>query len=142
MDPLEPVVAETRVPATPKDSFVAFTAQMDQWWDPGLSADPATFSTLEIDPDGEVASLHDDDRRHAWGRVTEWAPGSAYAQDIWLDHPEGHATSLRVTFTDDDGGGTLVRLEHGGWSAGTAPLRETWERWPALLERYAAHASR
>ncbi|QZY28046.1 SRPBCC domain-containing protein [Nocardioides coralli] len=141
MDPLEPVVAEARVPATPREAFIAFTAHMDQWWDANLTADPATFTSIEIDPDGEVASLHDDDERHVWGRVTTWEPGAAYAQDFWLGHSPDDATTLRVAFDEDDGG-TRVRLEHAGWTAATADVRDQFTAWPELLERYAAHASR
>ena len=37
---LDPIVAETRVPVTPTEAFVGFTAQMGEWWDPMLTPDP------------------------------------------------------------------------------------------------------
>ena len=47
---------------------------------------------------------------------------------------------LDVSFTDGDGG-TLVRLEHGGWAAGSEEVREKYTHWGDLLRRYAAHVS-
>ena len=136
---LEPIVAEVTVPVSPTEAFVGFTAQMGEWWDPLLSPDPPTFTGIAIDPDGDVTMVHGDDH-YAWGRVREWDPIGRYSQDFWLDHAEQSPTSLEVRFTDGDVG-TLVRLEHGGWSEGTAHVREKFAHWDRLLERYAAHLS-
>jgi hypothetical protein len=135
----EPIVAEVTVPVTTTEAFVGFTAQMGEWWDPMLSADPATFSGISIDPGGPVASLHGDEE-HVWGRVTAWDPTGHYSQEFWLGHAEGEATTLDVTFTEVPGG-TLVRLEHGGWHEGSDGLRAKYTHWDDLLRRYEAHVS-
>jgi hypothetical protein len=140
MDPLPPIVAEAMVPLPPRTAFLAFTAHMGEWWDPVLSPDPATFTGVDIDPDGEVALRHGGSR-HVWGEVTTWDPPSAYAQTFWLGHTPDHPTTLSVTFREA-AEGTHVRLEHGGWTEATAGLREKYTHWDDLMTRYAAHAAR
>ncbi|WP_297618121.1 SRPBCC domain-containing protein [Nocardioides sp.] len=137
---LDPIVAEVTVPVTPTEAFVGFTAQMGEWWDPILSPDAATFTGIAIDPDGPVEMVHGD-QQYVWGRVREWDPIGRYAQDFWLGHAEEEPTTLDVTFTDAEGGGTLVRLVHGGWAAGSEEIRAKYTHWDQLLERYAAHVS-
>ena len=136
---LDPIVAEVTVPVTPTEAFVGFTAQMGEWWDPALSPDAATYSGISIDPDGPVATVHGDEE-YVWGRVTRWDPIGHYTQEFWLGHAEEHPTTLDVTFTEVPGG-TLVRLEHGGWTEGTEGVRARYTHWDDLLRRYAAHVS-
>ncbi len=136
---LDPIVAEVIVPVSPTEAFVGFTAQMGEWWDPLMSPDPPTFTSIAIDPGGDVAMVHGGDH-YAWGRVTEWDPSGRYSQDLWLGHAEEAPTTLEVTFTDGDAG-TRVHLEHGGWARGSEDIRETYTHWDRLLERYAAHLS-
>ena len=134
---LAPIVAEVTVPGSPTTAFVGFTAQMGEWWDPLLTPDAATFTGIEIDPDGEVAMRHGDER-YVWGRVTTWDPSGHYAQDFWLGHGSQEPTHLDVRFTED-GRTTRVRLEHSGWAADSESVREKYAHWPDLLQRYAAH---
>ena len=136
---LDPVVAEITVPVTPTEAFVGFTAQMGEWWDPQITPDPATFTGIAIDPQGDVALVHGDEQ-YVWGRVREWDPGTRYTQDFWLGHAEEDPTTLDVSFTEADGG-TRVRVKHSGWSEGSEAIRENYTHWSALLERYAAHVS-
>jgi hypothetical protein len=136
----EPIVAEVTVPVTPTEAFVGFTAQMGEWWDPMLSPDPATFSSIAIDPDGPVETVHDDDERYTWGRVTKWDPLGRLTMDFWLGHAQEQPTTLDVTFTEVPEG-TLVRLEHGGWAEGSDEVRAKYTHWDGLLARYAAHVS-
>ena len=136
---LEPVLASVTVPATPTEAFVGFTAQMGEWWDPLLTPDAATFSGVEIDPEGEVAMLHGP-ARHVWGRVVTWEPLGHYAQEAWLGHDEAHPTRLDVRFEEVEGG-TRVDLEHSGWTETNREAREQVAQWADLLERYAAHVS-
>jgi len=140
-EPLAPLVVETVVPVSPKEAFVAFTARMDQWWDVLLTPDAASFTGIEIDPKGGDVSMRHGDERHVWGRVTTWEPDRVYAQDFWLGHDSAHPTTLTVTFREE-GDDTRVRLEHGGWTEATAPVREKYTHWRALLERYAAYVAR
>jgi hypothetical protein len=136
---LDPIVATITVPATPTEAFVGFTAQMGEWWDPLLTPDPATWSSVEIDPEGDVAMVHGSDR-HVWGRVIGWDPLGHYTQDFWLGHPKEHPTRLDVRFHEVEDG-TRVELEHSGWTEATAEAREKFTHWDDLLQRYAAHVS-
>ena len=78
--PLDPITVDTFVPVTPTQAFVGFTAQMGEWWDPMLTPDPPTFSSIEIDPEGDVATVHTDGERYVWGRVTTWEPLGHFGQ--------------------------------------------------------------
>jgi fermentation-respiration switch protein FrsA (DUF1100 family) len=137
---LEPIVAEITVPVAPALAFVGFTAQMGEWWDPMLSPDPPTYSSIAIDPNGPVEIVHDDDQRYTWGHVTTWDPLGHLVMDFWLGHDQAEPTQLDVRFTDE-GSGTRVHLEHGGWAEGSEQVRAKYTHWDDLLARYAAHVS-
>jgi hypothetical protein len=137
--PLDPIVAETVVPVTLTQAFVGFTAQMGEWWDPMLTPDPPTFTGISIEPDGDVAMVHEDDE-YVWGRVTDWDPIGRYRQEFWLSMDQSTATVLDVRFIEE-GQGTRVRLSHEGWREGQEDLREKFGHWDDLLARYAAHVS-
>ena len=137
---LDPIVAEVSVPVTPTEAFVGFTAQMGEWWDPMLTPDPPTFTNIAVDPEGPIAMVHGDEE-YVWGRVLDWDPIGLYRQEFWLGHAEQSPTVLEVRFTEAEGGGTLVHLEHGGWDADSAEVRATYTQWDQLLARYAAHVS-
>lgn len=136
---LDPITAETVVPVSPTQAFVGFTAQMGEWWDPMLTPDPPTFTSIEIDPEGDVATVHGPER-YVWGRVTAWDPLGHYAQDFWLGHEQAEPTHLDVRFTDE-GSGTRVTLTHSGWTDASAEVRARYSHWDALLARFAAHVS-
>ena len=139
--PLDPIVAVVTLPVPATEAFVGFTAQMGEWWDPMISPEPATFTSIAVDPEGDVAMVHGDEQ-YAWGRVTTWEPPTRYVQDFWLGHAEEAPTTLAVTFEEDGTGpSTEVRLEHGGWADGSEELRENYTHWDALLARFAAHVS-
>ncbi|WP_322919560.1 SRPBCC domain-containing protein [Nocardioides renjunii] len=136
---LDPIVAEVTVPVTTTEAFVGFTAQMGEWWDPMLTPDPAGYTGIAIDPDGPVASVHGDEQ-YVWGRVVGWDPIGHYTQEFWLGHAEEEPTTLDVTFTEAPEG-TLVHLEHRGWTEGSEDVRARYTHWDDLLRRYAAHVS-
>ena len=137
--PPDPIVAVVTVPVQATVAFVGFTAQMGEWWDPMLTPDPATYSSIEIDPEGDVATVHAGER-YVWGRVTTWEPLGHYGQEFWLGHEQTQPTQLDVTFTEE-GDGTRVRLEHSGWAEGSEDVRARYTNWDHLLGRFAAHVS-
>ena len=139
--PLDPIVALVTVPVRATEAFVGFTAQMGEWWDPMISPDPTTFTSIAVDPEGDVALVHGDEH-YVWGRVTTWEPPTRYVQSFWLGHAAEAPTTLTVTFeADQAGASTTVRLEHGGWAVGSEELRDNYSHWDALLARFAAHVS-
>lgn len=135
----DPIVAEVIVPAEPTPSFVAFTAEMGQWWDPLLTPDTGTFSGIDLDPEGEAQMVLGDEKV-TFGRVTTWEPDREFAMDFWLAHPPP-PSHIRVTFTPE-GDHTHVRLEHGGFTEENAEFATKYTHWDDLLARYAAHVSR
>ena len=137
---LDPIVAEITVPVTPTEAFVGFTAQMGEWWDPMLTPDPPTFSSIAIDPDGPVETIHDDDQRYTWGRVLGWDPLGHLVMEFWLGHDQAEPTRLDVRFTEE-GTGTRVRLVHSDWADGSEQVRAKYTHWDDLLARYAAFVS-
>ena len=138
---LPPVVAEVVVPVTATEAFVGFTAQMGEWWDPLLTGDPATFTSIEVDPEGDVAMRHGDDRQ-VWGRVTTWDPGARLVLDFWLGLTEQDSTVLDVRFVElDNATSTRVRLEHRGWPDGSESAGGIHAQWEDLLARFAAFVS-
>lgn len=136
----EPIVAEITVPVPRTKAFVAFTAQMGQWWDPLLTPDASTFTGIEVDPGGDVATVHQGGDNQVWGRMTTWDPDEEIVMDFWLGHPRAYPSELRVTFRDATKGSTTVRLEHRGWNDDNEPARDKYGHWDDLLDRYAAHA--
>ena len=139
--PLEPITADVVVPVTPTQAFVGFTAQMGEWWDPLLSTDPSTFTNIEIDPEGDVAMCHGDERQ-VWGRVTAWEPASRYAQEFRLGHPEGQHSLLDVRFVGQDNDtSTRVELVHRDWPEGSDSAASVHAQWESLLTRFAAFVS-
>ena len=139
--PLPPVMTEVVVPVTPTEAFIGFTAQMGEWWDPLLTADPSTFTSIEIDPEGDVAMCHGGERQ-VWGRVIAWEPGARFAQEFWLGLPETERTVLDVRFTGlENDTRTRVRLEHRGWPEGSEQPEGIRAQWEDLLARFAAFVS-
>ncbi len=45
-----------------------------------------------------------------------------------------------MTFTEE-GAGTRVSLEHGGWVDGADDVRDRYTHWDTMLTRFAAHVS-
>ena len=45
-----------------------------------------------------------------------------------------------MTFTEE-GAGTRVRLEHGGWADGSEEVRARYVGWDSLLTRFTAYVS-
>ncbi|GAA1920805.1 hypothetical protein GCM10009797_13120 [Nocardioides hwasunensis] len=127
------------MPVTPTQAFVGFTAQMGEWWDPVLSPDAATFTSIAIDPNGPVATVHGDEQ-FVFGRVMTWDPIGHLVMEFWLGHAEDEATVLDVRFTDAPEG-AMVRLVHSGWREGSEEVRAKYTHWDDLLRRFAAYVS-
>ena len=137
---LDPIVAEITVPVTITEAFVGFTAQMGEWWDPAAQPRAAHVHRHRHRPRRAGRDRCTASEQYVWGRVMKWDPIGHYTQEFWLGHPEEEATVLDVRFTEAPEG-TLVRLVHSGWTAGTEEVREKYTHWGDLLQRYATHVS-
>jgi hypothetical protein len=136
----EPHVHEVVVGCDPATAFEIWTTRGGAWWPGGYTADERTFSGLTIEPHvgGRVVERHDDGRTFVWGEVTVWEPGAHLAHTFSLAH-SGDPSAVDVRFTAADGG-TLVRLEHGGWHEGNVMDRPKFGDWPVILASFAALA--
>ncbi|CAA9377836.1 glyoxalase superfamily protein [uncultured Nocardioides sp.] len=135
----EPIRHEVVVAVEPSEAFDRFTGRYGEWWDKQYTPDPGTYDGMSVVPrvGGTVALRHRDAEEHPIGEVTVWEPGERFTQTFTLALPPGLATTLDVRFTADPAG-SRVALEHGGWTAGTAHLRDSFGDWAHLLDRYAA----
>ena len=86
---------------------------------------------------GEPVLLIHRDAQYPIGTVTHAERGVRYSQTFTLAVDSEYPTTLSAEFVKA-GEATLVRLSHGGWTAGNAAERAKFTEWPELLRRYAA----
>ena len=141
--------AEVVVEATPEDAFAMFTDEIGLWWRTGTPQwnDPERGVSVRIEPyvGGRFVEVYDIDSGEGFevGRVTAWKPGERLAF-TWTqaDWPEGAETTVEVSFAPA-GGGTRVRLEHGGFEnvPGADGFAGRYDAgWKEVLGWFAEHA--
>lgn len=115
-----PVVKSLRVPVTPDRAFDIFARETARWWPldkhsmSGMSGETSRLVAIEPCFGGAITeTLHDGTKAH-WGHVTDWAPGLRLGIAWHVGQHEAMATTITVTFVEDQGG-TLVTLSHLGW---------------------------
>ncbi|MCR8670391.1 SRPBCC domain-containing protein [Agrococcus sp. HG114] len=140
-DDLAPIELEVQVAVSCARAWDAWVHGLTEWWHPAWTASGASLARIEVEPHpgGRIVEHRHDGRRHEWGEVTDAVPGSRFAHTFRLAD-EGDASTVAVDFAELPGGGTRVRLTHGGWNASNADARALHDDWPVLLERYRAHA--
>lgn len=106
-----------------EDAFDVFTREVDLWWRHGpkfriagrrvgrLSFEPGVGGRLT-----ETVEFPRDERTFEVGKITEWAPPVRLAFE-WrgVNFAPHEVTFVVVTFTATESG-TMVRVEHLGWS--------------------------
>jgi uncharacterized protein YndB with AHSA1/START domain len=115
-----------RVAAKQALTFRVFTEEIDRWWRHGKRYRMGELSVMQLSPglDGrltEVVTRGGKSRTYEIGRITHWEPPrrlviSWRAVNFGARDP---ATEVEVTFEralGHSGEGTLVTLEHRGWS--------------------------
>lgn len=116
--------ASVYVAVSVDDAFEVFTEEIDQWWRHGrkfriAGKHPGRMS-FECKLGGrllETVELPSGPRTFTVGRVLEWEPPTRLTLE-WraVNFAEHEMTLVEVTFTPR-GEGTMVRVEHRGWSA-------------------------
>ena len=107
-----------------EDAFEVFTNEIDSWWRHGpkyrIAGKRVGRLTFEPMLNGrllETVALGRGSRTFEVGKVVEWSPPMRLALE-WrgVNFAPHEVTFVIVTFTPTETG-TLVRLEHLGWSA-------------------------
>jgi uncharacterized protein YndB with AHSA1/START domain len=150
--------ASTFVAVDPLDAFAVFTEETDLWWrrGPRFRFGGKRRGTLTFEPGagGRLFEAFSDAANDVFevGRVLVWEPGARLVLEWRLTNfAPGERTEVEVLF-EPQPGGTLVTIEHRGWSSLPAdhPARHgepaailiarigTW--WGALLLEMRARA--
>jgi uncharacterized protein YndB with AHSA1/START domain len=116
--------ATVYVAVSPADAFEIFTSEVDAWWRHGrkyriAGARPGRLS-FEAGLGGrllEEVELGSGPRTFVVGTIIEWAPPARFAFE-WrnVNFAPHQKTLVEVSF-QPSGEGTLVRVEHSGWSS-------------------------
>lgn len=114
------VRVEVLVKADPATAFAVFTEETDSWWrrGPRFRFGGARRGTLlfESGPNGRLFEKFDDGTLFEVGRIRIWQPGAHLLFEWRLPNfGPGERTEVEIWF-HDVGSGTMVCLEHRGWS--------------------------
>ncbi len=144
---LPPVRREIVVDADPTLAFAVFTEQIGRWWplaDHSVYGADATVALDQAAVGGRIVESKDGAEDAVWGTVTRWEPDGLLSFTWHPGQPGDVAGEVTVSF-EDDGGKTLVRLEHSGWEVfgdQAAEARAEYDRgWPTVLDQYAARVA-
>jgi uncharacterized protein YndB with AHSA1/START domain len=149
------------VAVPPAIAFEVFTNEVDLWWRQGpqfriAGKRPGTLR-FEGGPGGQLFETFDDGkqtRTFVTGRITAWDPPARFEFE-WrgVNFKPHESTMVEVLFSASREG-TLVTLEHRGWSAlpadhparhgqqGAAFSRMIGMWWGELLTSFRLHATR
>lgn len=116
--------ASVYVAVSVEDAFEVFTAEIDRWWRRGkkFRIGGARPGRLEFEQHlggrlFETVEFSDGQRTFVVGSVVAWEPPHRLALE-WrnVNFKPHEKTLVEVTFSPS-GEGTMVRVEHRGWSA-------------------------
>jgi uncharacterized protein YndB with AHSA1/START domain len=110
-----PVLRSAHVARPVDEAFAVFTRQIGAWWPlttHGLFGRDAGAVAFE---DGLLVERAVDGRTNVWGEVLAWEPPHRLVLTWHPGSGADDASEVEVRFTESDGGGTRVELEHRGW---------------------------
>ena len=152
---IAPVHKTVIVQATPAEAFEVFTARIDRWWPKthGIGASPIRESIIEPFVGGRWYTKCEDGTKVVVGHVRVWEPSERFVvgweiNAQWKpDARAAFASEVEVRFLGEGSGPTRVELEHRNFERMGGADGETMRNavnggWPALLEHYAAAASK
>jgi uncharacterized protein YndB with AHSA1/START domain len=151
--------ASTFVAVDPLDAFEVFTSETDLWWRRGprfrFGGKRRGTLTFEPGPNGRLFEAFSDAPNDVFevGRVLVWEPGARLVLEWRLTNfAPGERTEVDVRF-EAASGGTMVTVEHRGWSslredhparhgeAAAVLIARIGQWWGALLLEMRARAS-
>ena len=141
---LEPVRVETVIAKSPRETFLAFTRDMTEWWPLATHSmsqsrlgQAALAVVVEPGEGGRILETAADGQIHQWGRVTLWHEFDKLAFDWHVGRSPDLATQVCVMFSSTDTGKTHVLLEHSNWAvlgAEAASVRSQYQGgWSHIL---------
>jgi uncharacterized protein YndB with AHSA1/START domain len=151
---IEPIELTFAVACTPVHAFDLWARRTALWWPPShsVTGDPQLDVVFEPRVGGRILERTPAGDEHLWGTVTVWEPPNRLAYRWHLRQDPADATDVEVTFDDAAGGGTEVRIVHGGWDGLGARASALRERnrggWAGLVPAFseacgaAAHGPR
>jgi uncharacterized protein YndB with AHSA1/START domain len=135
-----------------EQAFETFTDRIHEWWplsrhsiEQYESGSPAATVVFQGGAGGQVYERTTKGEELKWADVIAYDPPHRFVL-AWRPSREqdGPRTEIEVTFTDQ-GGKTLVELEHRGWEAlgaEAAEARQSYsEGWESVLGGFAERAS-
>lgn len=139
---IDSVVKDVWIPATPQAAFRRFTEELDSWWPRAthsVCGERGAGVRFEAGVGGRIVETDVDGLEHVWGTVVDWEPPRLTTFTWHPGRDASSATHVTVTFTED-GEGTRIDLEHGGWEArgaGGTELRESYQSgWDPVIAAY------
>jgi hypothetical protein len=152
---IAPVHKSIVVTATPAEAFEIFTARIDRWWPKthGIGAAPIRETIIEPFVGGRWFTKCVDGSEAVVGHVRVWQPAERFVVSWEIsaqwkpDARAAFASEVEVRFLAQETGTTRVELEHRNFERMGAPDGDTMRNavnggWPALLELFAAAASK
>jgi uncharacterized protein YndB with AHSA1/START domain len=145
---MEPIELAFTVACAPTEAFGLWTQRTSLWWPKthSVSGDPALQVVFEPRVGGQVLERTPAGEEHAWGTITAWEPPGRLAYRWHLRQDPSDATDVEITFAEAAGGGTLVRIVHGGWERlgerGPSLRDRNRAGWSGVLPRYTAACGR
>jgi uncharacterized protein YndB with AHSA1/START domain len=140
----EPIELTFGLACEPAHAFEVWTRRTSLWWPKGhsVSGDPQLEVVFEPRAGGRILERTPAGEEHVWGEVTGWEPPRRLAYRWHLRQDPADATDVEVTFGGAPGGGTEVRIVHGGWERlgeRAAALRDRNRGgWDGLLPHFIA----
>lgn len=139
------------VPASPAESFAAFTRDMTAWWPPEhhIGATPLARAVVEPVVGGRWFEEDAAGQAVSWGKVLAWEPGKrlvlTWQIDAQWQFDPSLVTEVEVRFLPAEGGATRVELVHGNLDryGEAAPMVTealgSPQGWPMSFARFAEH---
>ena len=143
---IEPLRIAFDVGSPPERSFELWTARTSVWWPATHTVSGRSHVEAIIEPGigGRIFERTPEGEEHEWGRVTAWEPPRRIAYLWHLRQDRADATEVEITFTEAEGVGTTVSIEHRGWErlGARGPMRREQNQsgWAGLLPQYRAAA--
>jgi uncharacterized protein YndB with AHSA1/START domain len=146
-----PVRKSVLVKAPPERAFKVFTADMGRWWPASHHIGKSPFKDGIVEPreGGRWYEIGEDGSECEWGRVLAWEPPLrlllAWQLTPKFTYDPDFISELEIRFIAQEGGGTLVELEHrlDAYASDAEAVRGQVDSpggWRAILDLFAEAA--